>query len=229
MYFPILNTNYVSICSFCCNMFTECGPFWCCLQLTVGLFIHDLKVSFFHSLCYLFVVGFLGSLMYFLYKTALTQTSAVLQEPAFFFFFFRIDIYLVGARVACWLEHRTRDWKVASSNPSRSSKKIFFSRVNFMCWLIRSPFHPRVTVVACTRPRSFCQKCRWQVTPKHAYTLTQQSQSGLTMLLSRHSVGTYQEMSSHVTCQGILSHSHLGSLSHCRLILAWRVELMCAS
>ena len=21
------------------------------------------------------------------------------------------------------------------------------------------------------RPRSFCQKCRWQVTPKHAYTL----------------------------------------------------------
>ena len=30
-------------------------------------------------------------------------------------------------------------------------------------------------------------------TPKHAYTLTQRSRSGLTMPLSRHSVGTYQE------------------------------------
>ena len=37
--------------------------------------------------------------------------------------------------------------------------------------LIRCPFHPRVTAVASERPRSFCQKCRWQVTPKHAYTL----------------------------------------------------------
>ena len=45
---------------------------------------------------------------------------------------------------------------------------------------------PRVTVEARKRPRSFCQKCRWQVTP-----LTQRNQSGLTML-SRHSVGTYQ-------------------------------------
>ena len=37
--------------------------------------------------------------------------------------------------------------------------------------LIRCPFHPRVTAVARKRPRSFCQKCRWQVTPKHACTL----------------------------------------------------------
>ena len=33
-----------------------------------------------------------------------------------------------------------------------------------------SPFHPCVTAVACKRPWSFCQKCRWQVAPKHAYT-----------------------------------------------------------
>ena len=32
-------------------------------------------------------------------------------------------------------------------------------------------FHPLVTAVARKRPRSFCQKCRWQVTCKHAYTL----------------------------------------------------------
>ena len=30
--------------------------------------------------------------------------------------------------------------------------------------------HPRVTAVPRKRPRSFCQKCRWQVTPKLAYT-----------------------------------------------------------
>ena len=39
-----------------------------------------------------------------------------------------------------------------------------------MLTLIRCPFHPRVIAVARKRPRSFCQKCRWQVTPKHAYT-----------------------------------------------------------
>ena len=51
-------------------------------------------------------------------------------------------------------------------------REIFFSRVNFLCWLLfRYPFHPRVTAVARKRPRSFCQKCRWQVTAKHAYTL----------------------------------------------------------
>ena len=40
-----------------------------------------------------------------------------------------------------------------------------------MLTLIRCPFHPRVTAVARKRSRSFCQKCRWQVTPKHTYTL----------------------------------------------------------
>ena len=44
--------------------------------------------------------------------------------------------------------------------------------VNFLCWLLfRYPFHPCVTAVARKRPRSFCQKHRWQVTAKHAYTL----------------------------------------------------------
>ena len=30
-------------------------------------------------------------------------------------------------------------------------------------------FHSCVTAVARKRPRSFCQKCRWRVTPKQAY------------------------------------------------------------
>ena len=37
--------------------------------------------------------------------------------------------------------------------------------------LISVSVPPCVTAVAYKRPRSFCQKCRWQVTAKHAYTL----------------------------------------------------------
>ena len=39
-----------------------------------------------------------------------------------------------------------------------------------MLTVIRCPFRPRVTSVARKRPRSFCQKRRWQVTPKYACT-----------------------------------------------------------
>ena len=78
----------------------------------------------------------------------------------------------LGAGIAQWLERRTRDCKVAGSNPCWSGRRVFFSRVDFLCWLLfRYPFHPRVTAVARERSRSFCQKCRWQVTAKHAYTL----------------------------------------------------------
>ena len=77
-----------------------------------------------------------------------------------------------GAGIAQWLEHRTRDWKVAGSNPCWNGGRIFFSRVDFLCWLLfRYLFHPRVTAVARKKSLSFCQKCRWQVTAKHAYTL----------------------------------------------------------
>ena len=76
------------------------------------------------------------------------------------------------AGIAQWLECRTCDWKVAGSNPHWSGGRIFFSRVDFLCWLLFwYPFHPCVTTVACKRSRSFCQKCRWQVTAKHAYIL----------------------------------------------------------
>ena len=79
---------------------------------------------------------------------------------------------VAGAGIAQWLERRTRDWKVAGSNPCWNGGRIFFSRVDFLCWLLfRYPFHPRVTTVARKKSRSFCQKCRWQVTAKHAYTL----------------------------------------------------------
>ena len=70
--------------------------------------------------------------------------------------------------IECW----AHDWKVVSSNPGRSGGRIFFSRVNFACWLLlRVRSTPRVTIVAHKRPQSFCQKCWWQTAPKHAYTL----------------------------------------------------------
>ena len=37
------------------------------------------------------------------------------------------------AGIACCLERRTRDRKVARSNPGRSGGIIFFSRVSFVC------------------------------------------------------------------------------------------------
>ena len=77
-----------------------------------------------------------------------------------------------GVGIAQWLERRTCHGKVVGSNPCRSGGRIFFSRVNFLCWLLFwYPFHPRVTAVAHKRSRSCCQKSRWQVTAKHAYTL----------------------------------------------------------
>ena len=78
----------------------------------------------------------------------------------------------LGTGIAQWLDCQTHDWKAAGLNPCRSGKTVFFSSVNFLCWLLfQYLFLPRVTTVACKRSRSFCQKCRWQVTAKHAYTL----------------------------------------------------------
>ena len=72
------------------------------------------------------------------------------------------------AVIAQWLERRTRDRKVPGSSPGRSGGRSFFSRANFLCWLLfRYPFHPRVPEVTRERSRSACQKYRWQVKAKH--------------------------------------------------------------
>ena len=107
---------------------------------------------------------------------------------------------------------------------SRQERRENFFLQSQLCvlTLIRCPFHPRVTAVARKKKktRPFCQKCRWQVTPKRAHTSDPTNWSGLIMPLSRHSVGTYQETSSHATRLGTLCNSRLSSLSHCELILA---------
>ena len=76
------------------------------------------------------------------------------------------------AGIAQWLERRNSDRKVAGSSTRRSGGIIFFSGLNFLCWLLfRYPFHHRVTAVARKWSRSFCRKCRWQVTAKPICTL----------------------------------------------------------
>ena len=63
-------------------------------------------------------------------------------------------VFHYWAGIAQWLECRTCDWKVEGLNPCRSSRRIFFSMVNFLCWLLfRFLFRPRATTVACKRSR----------------------------------------------------------------------------
>ena len=124
-------------------------------------------------------------------------------------------------RLAYWSECQTRDWEVASSKPGRSSRRNFFSTVNFVCWLsfgvhptpMLSQWHIKDPVHSAKSADGRLHLI--MLTP-----LTHQSQSGLTMPLSRQSAGIYQETSSHASCRGLLSHSHFSLLSHCGLILA---------
>ena len=104
--------------------------------------------------------------------------------------------------------------------PAEAAGEFSSSESTFVLTLIRCPFHSRVTAVARKVPSHSAKTAGGRLhLNTHAF-LTQRSRSGLTMLLSRHSVGTYQETSSHETRQGTLGHSHLSSLSHCGLILA---------
>ena len=76
-----------------------------------------------------------------------------------------------GTGIAQWLQHWTHDGRVSGSQCCRSSRRIFFSRASFLCWLLFwYPLHPCVTAVACKRSWSFFQKCSWQVTAKHPCT-----------------------------------------------------------
>ena len=127
-------------------------------------------------------------------------------------------VYLIVVPgIACCLDRRTRDRKVANSNPGRSGGRIFFSRVNFVCYSyfvsVPSPCYHSGYV---KDPGHSAKSAGGSLHLNTHTPLTQRSRSGLTMPLSRHSVGT----SSHATCRETLGHSRLRSLSHCGLILA---------
>ena len=86
--------------------------------------------------------------------------------------------------------------------------------------LIQRPFHPLIDTVTHKDPSHSAKSAGGRLHLNTHTPLTHQSRSGLTMPLSRHSVGTYQETGSHATHQRTLGHSRLSSLSHCGLILA---------
>ena len=116
---------------------------------------------------------------------------------------------LPEAGIAQWLERRTCDWKVTGSNPYWSGRRIFFSMVNSLCWLLFwYPFHPCVTAVARKRSQSFCQKCTWQVIAKHANTLR------MWLCMKRHGAWLH---SVHLTCTETAAvscgTSHAGAVS----------------
>ena len=114
------------------------------------------------------------------------------------------------ARPTC----QTHDRKVACANPSRSGKRIFFFRVNFVHQLLFNVHSTPVLLQWHTEDASqSTQSAGGRLHVNKHTPLTQQGQSELTMLLSRHSVGTYLETSSHATCQGKFVHNHLSSLS----------------
>ena len=123
--------------------------------------------------------------------------------------------------IACWVERRTRDRKVANLNPGRSSGRISFSRVNFVCAILfgvrSTPVLPQWHV---KNPVHSAKSAGGRLHLNTHTPLTQRGRSGLTVPLSTHSMGTYQETSSHNTRQGTLGCSSLSSLSQCGLILA---------
>ena len=70
-----------------------------------------------------------------------------------------------------WLEHQTCDRKVIGLNPCMSGRRIFFSMVNCLCWLLfQYLFHPHVTMAACkiTRPSAKSAGGRLQLN-KHVH------------------------------------------------------------
>ena len=118
------------------------------------------------------------------------------------------------------IEHQTHDQKVSSLNPGRSGSRIFSSRVNFVCWLLLGVCSTPVLLQWHVKKLSHSAKSAGVRLHICTHTpLTQLSQSELTMPLSRHSVGTYHETSSHASCERTLDHSRLSLLSHCGLIL----------
>ena len=126
-----------------------------------------------------------------------------------------LPLPVMEARIACWLERLTHDGKVLSSNPGVSGRRIFFSRVNFVCWLLFSVRSTPVLTQWHVKDLSHSAKSAGGRLHLNTHTpLTQRSRSGLTTPPSRHSVRTYHETSSHATRQGTLSHSRLSSLSH---------------
>ena len=97
----------------------------------------------------------------------------------------------LGSRDKLLVKPRTRDRMVESSNPGRSGGIIFFSRVNFVCWLLFGVRSTSMLRQWHVKDPGHSAKSAGGKLHLHTHTpLTRRSRNGLTMLLSRHSVGT---------------------------------------
>ena len=125
------------------------------------------------------------------------------------------------AGIACWLKRRTRDRKVASSNPCRSGGRSSLSGVNFVCWLLLGVRSTPVLPQWHVKGHGHSAKSAGGRLHLNTHTpLIHRSWSRPAIPLSIQSVGIYQKTNSHATRHWTLGHSHLSSLSLCGLILA---------
>ena len=100
---------------------------------------------------------------------------------------------------------------VAGSIPGRSGGRFFFSTVPVF---IRCPLHPHIIALARKRLRSFCRKCRLQVTHKHACTLDP--------------VGTYRGKRTHTQLIRECSSSVV-SARWATVVWSWPIEWNCGA
>ena len=143
-----------------------------------------------------------------------------------------IAVFPLGTGEPGQLVGRTPDsWSKGCEFEYRQKRRQNFLLQSQLCvlTLIRCPFHPVLLQWHMKEPGRSANSAGGMLHLNTHTPLTQRSLSGLTMPLSREKRGAYQKTSSHATRQGTLSHSRLSSLSHCGLIRAYRVELVCAS
>ena len=98
----------------------------------------------------------------------------------------------IRSRISLLVERQIRDRKVASSSLDRSGGRIFFSRANFVCWLL--PGVRSISALPQWHAQDAGHSARSASGRLHQNMrtpLTERSRSRLTML-SRQSVGTYQ-------------------------------------
>ena len=133
-------------------------------------------------------------------------------------FVFCIKPGLYGALLVRAPDSRSKGCEFESRQERRENFLLQSQRC--VLTLILCPFQPRVTAVARKRPRSLCQKHRWQVTPKHAYTLDPTKSEWADYAAVQAQCGNLSETKSHATCQETFGHSRLTWMSHSGLILA---------
>ena len=101
-------------------------------------------------------------------------------------------IFAACSRDSLLAECQNRDRKISGTNPGKNGLRVFFSRVNCLCWPLfgfRSiPVLPQWRI---KDPGHSAESAGGRLHLNMHIPLTQRSCSGVTMT-SRHSVGTYQ-------------------------------------